>query len=529
MGYYRLPPSAIYDSLTTNLPHILMGFTDFLFPASTPLYPPAATVLTYLESYTDHFNLRPHIHFNTSVINAEYTLNEVSPSGKKVYAWNVLTQSVDSEKQINHFKFDWLLVCNGHYSVPLYPSIPGLSTWVESGKVSHSISYRNPSQLPLPSSAKVLVIGGGPSGQDIAADLLSSPLISQVIHSTSSPSTIADVNPRLINRPRLSQFLTDSSTVQFCDSSIESSISYCILATGFKSSFPFLSNHLRTSIPHPIPPLPDTLYNTSYGVFPLSRYLFPLSGTAHKPNIAFLGLSKSAAPLPLTQIQARAALTLFETLDQDPENSKIDWTQESLDILTRYEKLKLKVLQTTSGNLNSQDDDDDDEIPSETPLSLEEKIAKKWYQFEEKMEQFEYRNSLVEFVNQLSSTPVSSESSSASSSSPSPSSTSLMSSRTPFNLDPNPNSTTNLIEKSVPPSSSNTTISNTISRFICKKWEGHIYTHKDILRRTWQTLERSGEAKEWVRGVGESEDPEKEWVELMERVIKRGFEMESGK
>jgi hypothetical protein len=46
-----------------------MGFTDFLFPASTLLYPPAATVL---ESYTDHFDL-----------SAEYTLNEVSPSGKK--------------------------------------------------------------------------------------------------------------------------------------------------------------------------------------------------------------------------------------------------------------------------------------------------------------------------------------------------------------------------------------------------------------------------------------------------------------
>ena len=183
-----------------------MGFTDFLFPASTPLYPPAATVLTYLESYTDHFNLRPHIHFNTSVIKAEYILNEVSPPGSKMYAWNVSTQSVDSE-QINRFKFDWLLVCNGHYSVPRYPSIPGLSTWVGSGKVSHSVTYRNPSLLPLPSSAKVLVIGGGPSGRDIVADLLSSPLVSQVVHSTSSPPSIADVNPRLTNRPRLFSIL----------------------------------------------------------------------------------------------------------------------------------------------------------------------------------------------------------------------------------------------------------------------------------------------------------------------------------
>ena len=248
------------------------------------------------------------------------------------------------EKEINRFKFDWLLVCNGHYSVPRYPSIPGLPTLVASRKASHSVSYRDPSLLPIPSSAKVLVIGGGPSGQDIAADLLSSPLISQVIHSISSPSTIADVNSRLINRSCLSKFFTDSSTVQFCDSLIESSVSCCVIATGFKSSFPFLSNYLRSSIPPSIPPLPDILYNTSYGVFPLSRYLFPFSGTTHKPNIAFLGLLKRATPLPLCQTQARVALTLFEKLDQGPENSNIDGTQEYLDILTRYEMLKLKAV-----------------------------------------------------------------------------------------------------------------------------------------------------------------------------------------
>jgi hypothetical protein len=89
------------------------------------------------------------------------------------------------------------------------------------------------------------------------------------------------------------------------------------------------------------------------------------------------------------------------------------------------------------------------------------------------------------------------------------------------NLDINPNSTTSL-KRYVPSSSSFIPI----SRFFCRKRKRNIYTHKNLLRRTWQTLERSGEAKEWVRGVGEGGDPEKEWVELMERVIKRGFEME---
>ena len=70
-------------------------------------------------------------------------------------------------------------------------------------------------------------------------------------------------------------------------------------------------------------------------------------------------------------------------------------------------------------------------------------------------------------------------------------------------LDLNPNSTTSLIKKSVPASS----FSNTISS---KNLEGRIYAPKVIFWRVWQALERSGEAKEWVRGVGEGEDLEKE-------------------
>jgi hypothetical protein len=146
-------------------------------------------------------------------------------------------------------------------------------------------------QVPLQSPAKELVIGGEPSCQDIVvnADLLSSPLIdliSQVIHYTSSPLTIADVIPHnsvilQLNPPSLHLILHSRNWFQV------------IL-------------YLRPSILPPIPPRHDILYNTgtSYGVFPLPQYLFPFSGAAHKSNIAFLGLLTGLAPLPLTQIQA---------------------------------------------------------------------------------------------------------------------------------------------------------------------------------------------------------------------------------
>lgn len=244
------------------------------------------------------------------------------------------------------------------------------------------------------------------------------------------------------------------------------------------------------------------LYNTSYGLFPLARYLFPFSDATHKPNIAFPGLPVRVAPLPLTQIQARAALTLFEELDRDPTNPKMDWAQESLDILTRYEKLKTNPLHAAVGDLNLADEN------LEVPLTLEEEIAKKWYRLEP-MEQFDYRDSLVEFIDQLSSSPSL------------PSSNSL-------NPDSNQNSATNTINStaSLNPTSG---APKPISRFLCKPWERSMYAHKSILRTTWEALEHSGEAREWVRGVGDGEDPEKEWVDLMERVIKRGLEMDGDK
>ena len=66
--------------------------------------------------------------------------------------------------------------------------------------------------------------------------------------------------------------------------------------------------------------------------------------------------------------------------------------------------------------------------------------------------------------------------------------------------------------------------------FICKKWEGRIYTHKVIFRKTWQALERSGEAKEWVRSVCEGERPGKGVGGINRKGSQeRIFEKESGK
>ena len=54
------------------------------------------------------------------------------------------------------------------------------------------------------------------------------------------------------------------------------------------------------------------------------------------------------------------------------------------------------------------------------------------------------------------------------------------------------------------------------------QWVRKFYPLKVVLRQEWLDLERCGEAADWVRGVGEG--GEREWVELMERVLRRAEE-----
>lgn len=62
--------------------------------------------------------------------------------------------------------FDAVIVCNGHFSKPYIPDIPGMKLF--DGRIIHSHDYR--SSKPY-EEQNVIVIGAGPSGIDIALQL----------------------------------------------------------------------------------------------------------------------------------------------------------------------------------------------------------------------------------------------------------------------------------------------------------------------------------------------------------------------
>lgn len=124
-------------------------FVDFPMPDHYPDYPSHQQVLAYFQAYTQHFGLEPYIRFNTAV-------QQVLP--KEDGRWEVHTSA--GERTV----FDYVLVANGHHSVPRMPDIPGEFT----GQFLHSHSYKTNHAFR---GQRVLVIGVGNSGCDCAVEI----------------------------------------------------------------------------------------------------------------------------------------------------------------------------------------------------------------------------------------------------------------------------------------------------------------------------------------------------------------------
>ncbi|KAI0326138.1 FAD/NAD(P)-binding domain-containing protein [Cubamyces sp. BRFM 1775] len=343
------PLTALYDSLTTNTPHPLMSYTSYPCAPETPLYPPASTVLAYLHDYAKTFDLLPHICFNTGVASMHWD--------SSTQKWDITVTGGETHQ------FDLVLIANGHYRVPRIPATKGLDAWRAQGKVTHSAWYRRPEGY----TGKIIVIGGGYSGMDVASE--TRPFAKEVIHSITGAPHEDEDGGKFKRRGRVAEYLDASEgKVVFEDGTTESGIDNVILATGYQFNFPFLSEpEVVPSLPAQVPPIPPTLHNTTYHIFPLAKHLFPLTTSYPPSSLAFLGLPLRVAPLPLAEIQTQAALKVFT----DP--STLDVEKEAQALRARYESFR-----SVKG---------DNEVA----------IADAWFRFGFK-EQFDYRDELYEFV-----------------------------------------------------------------------------------------------------------------------------------
>jgi hypothetical protein len=143
--------SSVFETTHIISSKTLSQYEDYPFPDDYPDYPSHRQLATYFQNYAKHFNLYPHIQFETLVKNCQNT-----EGGK----WLVTT--VKKGVETTH-TFDVLTVCNGHHWLPRMPEYAGTFT----GEMLHSHNVKRFSYFK---DKRVLVIGGGNSACDVAVE-----------------------------------------------------------------------------------------------------------------------------------------------------------------------------------------------------------------------------------------------------------------------------------------------------------------------------------------------------------------------
>lgn len=328
-----------YDALHLITPRDGSGFRGDPMPESWADFPRRSQMVEYIEGHADRFDLRSRVTFNTRV----EALTPVGPNA--VNGWDVLLSTGETRR------YAGVLVANGHNSVPSIPSVPGTF----SGRTLHSGEYKNPGDI---AGTRVLVVGSGNSGCDIASELaqagydivlsvrhghlfqpksffgrprgslpimklpprLLDPVLRLMIRmAVGSPETyglpkpiaksLNDQRPvvnslvlhwiqhgRVVPAPGLRRF--DGNVVEFIDGS-RHEVDTIVWATGFQAALPFL---------------PENLIRREAGIpLRVAGCILPFEGPA---RLYFLGLCAPRGPqLPVYSDQAAVIMDMLELED----------------------------------------------------------------------------------------------------------------------------------------------------------------------------------------------------------------------
>ncbi|XP_031622455.1 dimethylaniline monooxygenase [N-oxide-forming] 3-like isoform X2 [Contarinia nasturtii] len=224
--------SPAYKGLSANVPSSYMVYPNFPYPNKTEEHPPQPVILKYMHSYADQFDIKKHIKLNHLVV-------RVLPIEDD--KWEVIVKDLPNDR-FQTFVYDYVFVCNGHFSSPYYPTIPGMDEF--EGKMLHSHDFRTPETFR---NESVLIIGDGASGRDIDR------LLEEVANRTTLSGHRMDYNQTEEEREMRLDYLQNSrnkyqyavkrftsTEAEFIDGTNET-FSVVIFATGYNYSYPMLS------------------------------------------------------------------------------------------------------------------------------------------------------------------------------------------------------------------------------------------------------------------------------------------------
>ena len=147
---------SVHDTTVFNSSKWRIAFSDFPLSDEADIYPTAAQIHQYLESYADRFGLVEKYRLGTKVLQMRHT-------GKQ---WAVTVQTIKPDQQPRTEYFDKLCVATGAFHKPRRPKIEGLEDF--QGQVLHSINFHGDQKYP---DQNVLLVGLHATAQDICCAL----------------------------------------------------------------------------------------------------------------------------------------------------------------------------------------------------------------------------------------------------------------------------------------------------------------------------------------------------------------------
>ncbi|MFG2328776.1 flavin-containing monooxygenase [Streptomyces sp. NPDC048604] len=160
-GIWRQPEAGergpAYQALHLNSARQLTGYTEFPMSDDLPLYPGHADIAAYLRSFADWAGLRSRIEFGVEVLSVRQDADGL---------WKV--GSRDARGDVRERVFEQVVVASGHHSVPALPDPLPAGAGSFGGRILHSMDYGDGREF---AGQRVVVVGMGASGVDIAADL----------------------------------------------------------------------------------------------------------------------------------------------------------------------------------------------------------------------------------------------------------------------------------------------------------------------------------------------------------------------
>ncbi|RCV37908.1 hypothetical protein SETIT_8G100900v2 [Setaria italica] len=146
-----------FDRVKLHLAKEFCALPYMPYPDGTPTYVPKQEFIKYLDSYAEHFCIKPR--YCTSVESAAYD--------EGARRWVIAARDTVAGTEIQYV-VRYLVVATGENAVGRIPEIPGIESFP--GEATHSSTYKSGGRY---AGQRVLVVGSGNSGMEIAYDLAS--------------------------------------------------------------------------------------------------------------------------------------------------------------------------------------------------------------------------------------------------------------------------------------------------------------------------------------------------------------------